>query len=221
MPRRPSPLTPDYVWDSKAGRYASAETGRYVSRATIKAELEKVVDRSSENIRALSQALKDGAISIPEWQTGMMREVKTLHVAQTAAANGGWAQMSQSDWGHTGSLVKKQYAYLENFAQQIQSGEQPLNGRFVVRAEMYGDAGRSSYEDARRRYQENDNLMEEERRVLAPAENCPDCIEYAGLGWQPIGALPRIGDSQCRVNCQCVFEYRRRGPDGEYVYSED
>jgi hypothetical protein len=219
--RRPSPLTPSYQWDSRAGRYTSATSGRFVSSATVKAELEKVAARSVENIRALSESLRAGNINLAEWQAGMMREVKTLHVANAAAANGGWAQMSQSDWGHTGNLIKQQYKYLDNFATEISNGKQPLNGRLNVRADMYGKAGRGTFEETRKRYQRDSNLMEEERRILHAAESCEDCIDAAGRGWVPIGTLPRIGQSRCKTNCACSFEYRRMGADGNYVTAED
>lgn len=220
MPRKPSPLTPDIVWDERAGRYASASTGRYIASRLVKDELEKVIIRSGENIAAASEALRAGSIGLAEWQTTMMREVKLAHVASAAAANGGWAQMSQSDWGYAGSLIKEQYKFLDNFATQIANGEQPLDGRFVRRADMYAKAGRATYEKARGRYQKNDNGMTEERRVLHAQESCNDCIKYADKGWVEIGTLPPIGASQCRVYCQCTFEYRRLEGDGSYTYAE-
>lgn len=37
--------------------------------------------------------------------------------------------------------------------------------------------------------------------------NCDDCPPLAALGWQPIGTLPAIGDSECGHLCLCHFEY--------------
>jgi len=124
-----------------------------------------------------------------------------------AGARGGWAQMSQSDWGKVGAQIKAQYAYLNNFAQEIASGKQALNGQVLARADMYGKATHSTYEAIRGQMAEVRG-MTEERRVLTPGENCPDCIDYAAQGWQPIGSLPVIGDSVCMTNCRCEFEYR-------------
>lgn len=220
MPRKPSPLTPDIVWDERAGRYASASTGRYIASRLVKDELEKVIIRSGENIAAASEALRAGSIGLAEWQTTMMREVKLAHVASAAAANGGWAQMSQSDWGFTGNLIKKQYQWLDRFAGQIASGEQPLDGRMMVRAKMYAEAGRGTYEQTRHRYQANNNGMTEERRVRTADESCPGCLEQAKLGWQPFGTLDPIGAEECKTHCKCHFEYRRLEGDGSYTYAE-
>jgi hypothetical protein len=73
--------------------------------------------------------------------------------------------------------------------------------------------------------------MEEELRVLGEADHCsteddPDgdregCLELAALGWQPIGTLPKIGESVCIVNCHCRFAYRKHGPDGEWIVKDD
>ena len=48
-----------------------------------------------------------------------------------------------------------------------------------------------------------------ERRVLGhpKTEHCADCPPLAALGWQPIGTLPDIGDSECEGRCLCHFVY--------------
>lgn len=220
MANRPNPLTPDYLWNDKAGRYVSASTNRFVRYQDVRNALDQVAARSQANMRALTEALQAGDLSLAEWQAAFAREIKTMHTASAAAANGGWAQMSQADWGATGAQIKRQYKFLQGFADDIASGKQPINGRMLVRSDLYGKAGRGTFEEMRRRYQELSNLMEEERRVITAVESCEDCIDYAGDGWQPIGSLPRIGDSECRTNCKCFFEYRRLNADGSYTVQE-
>ncbi len=51
-------------------------------------------------------------------------------------------------------------------------------------------------------------IYNEERRVLGDAMHCLDCPPLAALGWQPIGTLPMIGDTECGGHCHCHFEYR-------------
>ncbi len=50
----------------------------------------------------------------------------------------------------------------------------------------------------------------QERRILGrpKTEHCPDCPPIAALGWQPIGTLPMIGDTECGGLCLCHFEFR-------------
>lgn len=212
MPKT-SPLS-DYGWNERAGRYVNLDTGRFVPRASIKAELEKIVAKSQSDIYAFSQRLQQGQITLGEWQLAMRDSIKAAHVASAASARGGWAQMTQSDWGATGNLIKQQYAYLNNFAAQVEKGLK-LDGRFVNRATMYGEAPRGTYEAMKTRYETVYQGAVEERRVLSiGAEHCessgdkPGCVELAERGWQPIGTLPRIGEATCITHCQCVFETR-------------
>lgn len=217
MATRPSPLTPDYRWNETAGKYIGSN-GRFVRFRAVRDALDATAKASGENIRALTESLRAGQLSVGEWESAMLREIKLMHTASAAAARGGWAQMSQADWGAAGRQIRDQYGYLHNFAQEMASGKQPMNGRVNVRADLYVEAARDTFEEMRRRYEKNNNAMTEERRVLAAAENCNGCIEQAGKGWQPIGTLPRIGSQECRTRCKCTFEYRKQLPDGSYVY---
>lgn len=206
---RQSELTPGYRFNPRAGttgRYID-KRGRFVSQKVITTELERVTVGAKDEMIGLSKRLQAGEISLADWQLGMRDRIKAIHNAQAAIAKGGWAQMSQADWGAVGQMTKRQYAFLQKFAVDIEQGKQVLNGNFLRRAGMYADAGRGTGQDMRRREAAN-NGYTEEQRVLNPADHCSDCVEYAGLGWQPIGTLPRIGDSVCRTNCRCEFEYR-------------
>lgn len=214
-----SPVAPGYSWDERAGRYRS-QSGKFVSSNTIREACHDTAQASRDNMARLAGELRSGNLTLAEWQSGMMREIKTVHTAEAAAARGGWAQMSQSDWGATGNLIRKQYEYLDGMAIEIENGKQPLNGRLDARAKQYGQAGYGTFEQMERRYQENDNGMTEERRTLHAQESCQDCIDIAARGWVAIGTLPRIGDSRCRTNCACVFEYRRPDPAGGWITVE-
>lgn len=200
-------LTPDFDWNERALRYRNRVTGKFVSSKVIVGALDNVITASSRNIETITQALLDGNISLVDWRAGMAGEMKIIHTAAAAASKGGWAQMTPSDWGKVGSLLKDQYKYLDNFAGQIASGKVPLDGRLMVRAKLYAGAGHGTYEDMKRRLFEQRGYTEE-RRVLTPGENCNGCIEQAGRGWSPIGTLDRIGSEECRSNCRCDFEYR-------------
>jgi hypothetical protein len=203
---------PDYGWNPFANRYVNLDTGRFISSTAVRNALEDVMEVSAINMNTLSQQLVNGELSLADWQRGMMQQVKLSHTAAAASANGGFAQMTQSDWGFAGSLIRKQYDYLNNFAGQIANGEQGLNGQVIVRADLYGQAARGTFEAQRQRL-EVSNGMEEERRILEIKDgaNCEGCIEQAELGWQPIGTLDPIGAEECLTNCRCEFEYRRAG----------
>ena len=216
-----------YRWNPSlgtTGRYID-EQGRMVPAETMRAEMERVISGTREEILDLSKRLHAHEISGQEWYDGMKKSIKTIHSCNAAISRGGWAQMTQGDWGAVGAITKDQYKYLNNFAAEIESSEQPLNGNFLRRAGMYGDASRGTGEQmARRDALANGN--DEERRVLGVADHCHTaggllgCVELAAKGWQPIGTLPRIGGAPCRTNCKCHFEFRKSDLSSE-IDSED
>lgn len=214
MPISSNWLTHDFGWNEAAGRYMDLTTGRFVSFADVNAALELQVINSEMNIAAVTEQLRAGTINLAEWQLAMEQEIKVIHTASAASARGGWAQMTQADWGWVGQRVRVQYQYLNNFAAQIANGQQPLNGRALQRAKMYAQAGRSTFQEMRRRYTRIYKGAVTEARVLTPnAEHCeggdnrPGCIELANMGRVPVGTLPPIGAAQCLTFCQCTFRF--------------
>ena len=206
MPIKKDPLIPNVGWNETAGRYVNLDTGRFIRREWVRDQLEDVITATNNNLLRYADQVITGDISIAEFQLSMASDIKLLHTASGAAARGGWAQMSQGDWGYVGSQLKIQYGYLNNFAAQIESGEQALDGRLKVRASMYGDAARSTYEQIVRRLEQSKGAVLE-ARILGVADHCDDCLDEAGKGWKPIGTLRRIGDSICKTRCHCHFEY--------------
>ena len=208
MPTQTNDLTPEYGWNSDAQRYIDLRTGQFVSRAQVRTALDQAIVSAKDGMRDIAQDLVDGNISLADWQTRMAQQIKLIHLASGAAAVGGWAQLTPSDYGRIGAALRQQYAYLQRFALQIENGLVPLDGRLIVRSLLYGEAGRGTFEDFARAAAQRAG-MTHERRVLGAAEHCKDCVKYAGWGWKPIGTLPRIGNSQCVTNCHCTFEFRK------------
>lgn len=215
-----------FNWNPLSGRYTDATTGRFVSFASVKDfAIEPIIARAQGEMQLLLTMLRTKEISIGQWQTLMMSQIKQLHVMAAVAARGGLDQMSPSDWGVVGAQIKNQYIYLRNFAKQIESGKQPLNGFAIRRVQMYAEAVRSTFEQIRRRVASVYMGATEEIRVLGPAEHCHTdgkllgCSELAEKGWQPIMSLPRIGETPCRTNCRCKFKFRKE-EGGKWVTIE-
>lgn len=202
------PQATGYGWNSVAHRYYNLDTGVFVSSTQVSQGLEAVMDASALQMNALTQSLIDGGISLADWQTSMMEQIKLTHTASAALANGGWAQMTPSDWGATGQMIREQYDFLRNYAQEIANGTQPLDGRMLVRSDLYADASNGTFwEMTKRDYLQNG--YDEGRRVLEPgSDHCDDCEEYASEGWMPIDEIPEIGNSQCLTRCRCEIEFR-------------
>lgn len=200
----PRPTGPAvFTWDGAA--YVRA--GRAVPVETVRQGIEQVIARSGERVRALSARVASGNLDLATWQTSMVSELKALHVATATVAHGGQAQMSQADYGWTGQRLRTQYAYLRDFAEQIASGRQPLDGRVLSRAALYSEAARGTFEDMGARDQRRGG-MQEERWLRRASESCGGCVDRAGQGWQPVGTLPAWGTQPCRVRCKCSRQFR-------------
>jgi hypothetical protein len=123
-------------------------------------------------------------------------------------------------------LVEVQRHYLDQFYQDLiqRTPEEitdilgpPLPGikppytkwQAVARAEQYGSAAWQGGQKVMRRRQKESGGARWERRILGHprTEHCSDCPPIARLGWQPIGTLPDIGDTECGGMCYCHFEY--------------
>lgn len=204
----PIPPASRYKWSEKAGRYKDKKTGRFVSPSVVKRALESVIKAANKDMQRLSTQLNNKQITIRDWQDGMKNLIKISHTAAACAARGGWAQMSRSDWGAVGNLIKIQNRYLRDFAKDVRRKKQPLGKGLSRRAKMYADAARATFEATRRRYEELMNGKTKERRILGAADHCKDCVAEARKGWKPIGTLRPIGDSICLTNCHCKFEYK-------------
>lgn len=209
---------PDYAWNGT--RYYDRDTGRFISSSKVRDALESVMEQSALNMNALSQQLIDGNISLAGWQSSMMQQIKLAHTAGAAAAQGGFAQMSQSDWGFAGRLIRTQYEFLDKFAGQIASGEQQLNGQVLFRADLYGQAPRGTYEAQRQRLEVANGMEEEINDLEKDGANCEGCLAQAEMGWVPVGTLDPIGSQECNNNCRCERRYRKI-EDGELVTSDE
>jgi hypothetical protein len=160
---------------------------------------------------SISDELKAGTVTLAEWQSSMRDELYDGYLLSSLLAMGGLGVASLAGWAFMADVVKAQYNYLDGFANDIKSSPlEWLTGRLNARANMYSNSVYSSYENASRNEAALDgyNL---ERRVLGASDHCSSCLEYAALGWQPINTLPAIGDSICRSNCKCEFEYDKTG----------
>jgi len=214
MPTRSNPLTPSYRFNPTAGstgRYIGAD-GRFVSRANVRGALDATIQRSGENVRTVTQSLRAGEISLADWQKAVAAEAKASHLASAAAAKGGWAQMTQSDYGRVGRELRDQYGRLNNFAQQIASGEQKLDGTALRRSQMYIEAGRGTFH-AVEQVEMLKRGFDEQRNILGYADHCKgpgSCIEQTGYGWMNMGdeRIIPIGRRLCLTHCKCRVAYR-------------
>jgi len=199
-------LLSGFEWDAGTYRYYDEATGAVLSPAKIAAGLESLIEQTALNFSDLTQKLIDGKITLASWQSSMLSEIKISHTASAALANGGMANVAE--WSSAERLIARQYDFLRGFADDIANGTQALDGRALVRADLYADAVNGTYWEEDKLLHLQDGY-EEGRRVLEPGvDHCEDCEEYASEGWMPIEDIPEIGNSQCLTRCRCTIEYR-------------
>ncbi len=82
--------------------------------------------------------------------------------------------------------------------------------QFIARAEQYGSAVWGAAQEVARAQVIRERVWVEERRVhgMLKDDMCSICREAVAMGWQPIGTLPAIGDSECLSSCHCYFKWR-------------
>ncbi len=195
-----------WQWAPKAARYRDPDSGRFVSRATIRQGVDQLIVASQRRITIASEELRSRKITLDEWQQVMLYEIKITQLMSEALLRGGWDQMTQADYDSVGERVKEQYTYLDGFTQDLANGL-TTDGSFMSRARMYASAARVGFESGMA-----EQLLgvgyTEERNVLHPAEHCTDCVEATDRQWVPIGTNPPIGTRKCLGNDLCTTEYR-------------
>lgn len=209
-----------FSWNPAAGatgRYRDQGTGRFVSGSAVRKELDVFIANAESAPRAASELLRSGEISLDDWALQMRQSIKETHLASIAEARGGWENMTQSDYGRAGQIIREQYGYLEEFKEQIASGDQALNGNIDRRAEQYVKAGRESFYKAKQAEAKKRGISHV-RSLRFPGDSCTECVEldrvWFGIG-DPKYKLP--GDRICRKNCRCGEEYGVMEEDGTIV----
>lgn len=212
---QPVPQLPTYRWNEAARQYISP-SGKFVPRAEIRGALDDFITSVTKSMGDVADRLIGGEISLAEWQTTMMELSKQANLAGTAMESGGWFQLGPEEFGRAGNRIRNEYNYLREFASQIESGKQPLNGTLRRRAQLYGEQGRVTYYDAARASAKSDGFNQE-RSILNPADHCDSCVEQAAKGWSPIESLIPIGSRTCRSNCKCYMAYRKSSGETRIV----
>ena len=200
--------TAGYIWDNDSGRYRSRATGRFVAESTIRNDLNRFNETIiRENLGSITEKLINGNITLEQWQRRLANELKDAWRLNQMIGRGGKSQMTQADYGRLGGRLRFEYDRLNRLAIEIKAG-MLTEAQIRARVGLYANAPRVGFYDGVNAAKVAAGLTEM-RRVLNPAEHCPDCEGYASEGWVPIGTLPMPGEkSQCLRNCKCTVEYR-------------
>ena len=190
-----------FTWNARAGRYRDA-AGRFVSPRQVRAYLDQMIDKEQRAMMRAARVFRTSnwtASDLATFERVMRDGIKTTHVLSAMAAKGGYAQMTNRDYGRVGQTVRFHYGKLEDWMRQVADGTAPLDGRFAMRAGMYAGASLGTY------YRVSGDV------ALAAGytdRSCDTCVAQTARGPVPIGTLVPIGQRQCLGNCRCTIEYR-------------
>lgn len=193
-------------WNPTLARYID-ERGRIVPQSRVRDALDASLQQAQARARTYAEQLRSGDVTLAEWERSMRVLVKDVHIFSVAGSVGGWGQLGPAEYGRIGAIVRDQYEFLYNFAAEIASGKQRLDGTLANRAVLYVEAGRTSAEQ-QQAASDADAGYDEERNILGRADHCAECPSLSALGWVALGSLPLPGRRQCRQRCRC--QIRRR-----------
>ena len=177
-----------------------------IPQPTVRGVLDRALFNARTEAQQLCTSLQSGGISLADWQIRMTDIVKTVHIASAVLARGGFGRMSPDAWASVQTDVQVQLNYLDNFANQIGTGQQRLDGTLCRRMQMYLQAGRGTYHNTEIKVM-GDRGYDVYRNILGHAEHCSQCESETARGFVPIGQLVPIGDRICLTNCHCSYEY--------------
>ena len=203
-----------FIWDQRlrggAGGYRHPVTGRIVPNHTARTALDDYVDNAQDTPTALFNLFRNQQISVADLQLQMRDHIKDVHLNAAITAVGGRDQMTQADWGRVGQLIKGQYGYLDNFAEEL-AGGLAVTAAVLTRMKMYTEAAVGTHERFMTRRFANAGYDLERSVLDARAKHCTgggSCIEQAAMGWQSIGDMIPIGARVCLTRDRCLHEFR-------------
>lgn len=212
-----------------AQRLELVDAVRQYGRAWLRHEAEQVFRvHGSERLRSISPAL---ALHLRRFFDRAKGFIHEQIIAALAALMGD--DLAAADLEQAERLSRIQDGYLDQFNAEVAANPPrqladpdappppgtpvPMSpAQFVARAEMYGNAAHQAAQKIQRAAIRRGDAGKTgrpharwERRVLGnpKTEHCTDCPPLAAAGWQPLGTLPDIGDSECGGFCLCHFEY--------------
>lgn len=203
-------ISPLPTYDRSVGQYRN-EQGRFVPRATILRLVDEESSRLATRMKAHARLLTNGSIDLPEFQRRAAAEIKMSGIRMGIFASGGRSQTSTGAYGSIGLLLRSQYQYLANFAQDLQIGKLTKE-QAIARAGMYGGSSRVIFHQVEKVTRNFEGFTLAKRVLDAGSNHCPECIQYqTGDRYVPIEDIVPIGARcSCFSRCRCLIVYLKR-----------
>lgn len=188
------------VYDRKSARYRDRESGRFIARKSVLDSIDRVVMYNTRKLDALTDQLRAGTISLPEFQVTVKDTLRAGHTLVASIAGGGHEQMTPRDWAKVGANVRQQYEALNRMALRIEAGGGINRGHI----RLYAKAIRSTFTAFETNRQKEAGYTRATWHVTE-GESCAGCIDAAGE--YAIEDVPAIGSHECLYNCRCFVTF--------------
>lgn len=199
----------EFTWDEKTQRYrvtSGAGKGQFITKEAITTLEEKAITASGSVITKYNKKLAKDEISLQEWQTGIVTELRDLHLQAYALGAGGWENLTKRDYANIKKTIDSEMKFFEAFSKEIADGKLS-NAQIEARSQMYANKLHSVMENGRLASHIKAGYKTESRHRTV-TESCSECIQYESTGIVEIGTLPNPGEAcSCRSNCKCYKQY--------------
>lgn len=201
----------EYIWNPAITAY-TYPNGKRVSERALYGAIKRYEDKLEKSLQSITTRLLSGDFSVSEWQRKMAVEVKNAHLELLRFGAGGNARLWQEN-ETIRHLERIDYPALDRFGKDLIEGK--LSEKQIrARVALYANSPKISYERGRVGVK-REKGQRFGRRLLGKTDlHCPDCLRYAGLGWQRLEDIILPGTNcQCGVNCLCSIETSDQIPE--------
>lgn len=203
-----------YFYNLITGTYRISGTRRLITQQQMRNAVRRISLQAKKEMSKLTQQLISGLILASFWYTEMIDYMTVLYRTIWVLSVGGFLFEDEIARNEFYAFILLQYNHIDNFYEQILNKSQPLDGRAMVRAQLYGTYGNSMWQNTLLQrmielgYTEAKRILGQNENHCYKSSDRLGCIELAQKGWQSIEQIAPIGNATCYSNCQCHIVYR-------------
>lgn len=203
-------------YDADIRRYRWIDDKKFVSKTVVKLMVDRKIDFYNKELVKLAPDIisKKPGIYI---QTAEI--LKKIHLLSAVKGADGIENVSQVHLGKLSGVLRNQFYAGKDFSSGKPYGLKHLFKELEARPQselmvasrlrMYGRSGGITENIIKEDLKISEGVTQMSRQLGATHQHCNECINYARLGWVPIGNLP-VPKTQCSClnNCVCSVFYR-------------
>lgn len=159
------------------GRAGTSVAGKFIGPAKLAELRDTFIQGQMGQVDLLAQRLADGELTLQQWVNQVRGHIKTVYLAEYMLGKGGKNNMTQSDYGRLGAMLKSQYGFLNDFAADIAGGHLSVRA-IIARSQQYVSSATLAHERGK----------------------------IAAWGLPSLPAYPGDGSSECKSNDKCRWD---------------